>query len=337
VLGLLPPWIIGEQILQRGYHEHLVLPALLGGALFWAGLVYVLVAKRSQRLVIFAILIGLAVAGQLRQANELRNDWQAQQALYQQLLVRAPSVQANTAFVSFERLTTYTQNSSLAAALNTLYPQSQSAPQLDYWNFEAGFSATQDTLAADEPLQQDYRGMQFRGQDADSVLVYFVPEAGCVWLLSPLDIHNSYLPAEYRALAAYSNLERIGREPADPDYDASHIFGELSKDSWCSYYQQAELARQFSDWALVVDLYEAAFGAGHNPDNGLELLGLVEAYAHQGDWDQALEVSRQIADRQQLNQPMLCALWDEFEAQQSLATPAESLAAIQETANCGQD
>jgi hypothetical protein len=167
--------------------------------------------------------------------------------------------------------------------------------------------------------------------------VFFVPEAGCVWLLSPLDVHNSYLPGEHRALAAYSNLKRIEREAADPDYDASHIFGELSKDSWCSYYQQAELARQFGDWALVVDLYEAASAAGFNPDNGLELLGLVDAYAHLSDWDGAQEVSRQIAGRQQLNQPMLCAIWDEFEAQQSLATPTEALAAIREMANCGQD
>jgi hypothetical protein len=164
-----------------------------------------------------------------------------------------------------------------------------------------------------------------------------VPEAGCVWLLSPLDIHNAYLAGEHRALAAYSNLERIGREPANPDYDASHIFGELNKDSWCSYYQQAELARQFSDWALVVTLYEAASAAGHNPDNGLELLGLVDAQAHLGEWDQALKVSRQIAGRQQLNQPMLCALWDEFEAMQSLATPTGALAEIREIANCDQD
>lgn len=337
VVGLLPAWIIGEQILQRGYHEHLVLPALLGGTLFWVGLIYTLVAQRRQRLLIFAVLIGLAVASQLRQANELRNDWQAQQDFYQQLQLRAPGIEPDTVLVSFERLTTYTQNSSLSAALNTLYPQSQAAPHLDFWNFEAGLDATQEALADGIPFERDYRSLQFRGESADAVLIYFVPEVGCLWILSPLDIHNGYLPGDHRELAAYSNLSRIQREAAGSDYDASHIFGALNPDSWCSYYQQAELARQFRDWTAVVALYEQAFAAGQNPDNGLELLGLVDAYAHLGDWDQALDISRQVAGRQQLNQTMLCALWDEFAAKQTLGTPADALAEVRQLANCDQD
>ncbi len=337
LVGLLPAWIIGEQILQRGYHEHLVLPALLGGALFWVGLTYTLVSQRRQRLLVFALLIGLAVASQLRQANELRNDWQAQQDVYQQLQLRAPGIQPDTALVSFERLTTYTQNSSLAAAINTLYPQSRQATELDYWNFEAGLDATQETLAADARFEIDYRNMHFQSESADAVLVYFVPPVGCLWLLSPLDIHNDYLPGDHRDLAAYSNLSRIQRTAADPDYDASHIFGTLSPQSWCYYYQQAELARQFEDWAGVVEVYDQAFAAGLNPDNGLELLGLVDAYAHLGDWPQALELSEEIARRQQLNQPMLCALWDELAAKQSLGVPADTLVELRQLANCDRE
>jgi hypothetical protein len=82
---------------------------------------------------------------------------------------------------------------------------------------------------------------------------------------------------------------------------------------WCYYFEKAELARQFGDWETVAKLGEVALQLGEHPDP-MERFVFVEGYAHVGDWDQAVKLSRESYKvSRNFVGPPLCWLWQRIE------------------------
>lgn len=333
--GLLPIWAVGEKPLEAGYNERFALPALFGAALVWVGGVWLLVKPRRHQIIILSVLLGLAVASHLRAANQFRWDWQSQQRFYQQLAWRAPGLKAGTALIAFEPLTDFMPASSTSAAINTLYPQSQSAGQVDYWAFELTRTQNVKTLQQRETFESSYRGMHFEASDASSTLFFFNPPGGCLWVLTPLHVENEYVPFENRELLTYSNLAQITREEESDSGPDPRIFGRPDRETWCYFFQKAELARQFEDWQQVVDLMAEAQGKGLGPNYGIEWLPLVEAQARLGNWQLAEEVSRLIHGMHSQNDSLLCALWDQlFAGGNSIEVANIAWQNVREAAHC---
>jgi hypothetical protein len=310
-VGLMPTWVIGKTSLELGYGERFALPALFGAALFWAGIIWLFVENVDRRRLIFVVMLGLAVSGHLRAGNNFRLDWQQQVDFYQQLSWRAPDIEAGTAIVSFVPLSEWMPISSTSAAINSLYSQSMDEVQVDYWAFDLDRSLNVRAIEDDEVLESNYRGMQFEADNADSLIFLFQPEAGCLWLLTHLDVHNDYIPFENRSLAAQSNVQRILSESSGRA-ENQIIFGDLTADSWCFFYQRAELVRQTADWHAVIELMAEAEAKGFSANYGVERLALVEAYVRLENWDAAEEVSGEIVAKHIRNSSMLCAQWEGF-------------------------
>ena len=306
--GLLPTWVIGKTALESGYGERFALPALFGAALFWVGMIWFFVEDVVKRRIIFALLLGIAVAGHVRAGNDFRWDWQQQQSYYEQMSLRAPGLETGTAIVALNRLSEFMPTSSTSAAINTLYSQSEDRARVDYWSFDLGLTANVEAIENGDVIESNYRGMQFNAESSDSLLFTYQPEAGCLWILSPLDVDNDYLPFEYRSLASYSNLSRIVAD-RKTSHAAEHIFGEKSSEGWCNFYQKAELARQMGNWQDVIDLMSEAEEREFSANYGVERLAQVEAHARLGNWDEAVQVSKEILAKHVRNSSMLCALW----------------------------
>ena len=309
--GLLPTWVIGKTALESGYGERFALPALFGAALFWVGIIWFFIEDRLKRRIVFALMLGLAVSGHVRASNEFRWDWQQQQSYYEQVSLRAPGLEPGTAIVALNRLSEFMPTSSTSSAINTLYPQSENQVQVDYWGFDLGLTANVEAIENGDVLESNYRGMLFSAESADSLLLTYQPEAGCLWVLTPLDVNNDYLPFEYRALASSSNVSRILAEKTSSG-TPEKIFGDQSSKIWCSFYQRAELARQFGNWQDVIDLINEADENGFSANYGVERLALVEANARSGNWGEAEQVSEEILAKHVRNSSMLCALWVQF-------------------------
>jgi hypothetical protein len=56
-------------------------------------------------------------------------------------------------------------------------------------------------------------------------------------------------------------------------------FGPEPERGWCWYYQQAALARQRGEWALVASLGDGALEKGFYPSDGVEWFPFMQAYA----------------------------------------------------------
>lgn len=311
-LGLMPIWITGNVAHRDVYNDRYLLPGLMGAALLISWLLTVVVRSGKWRAVTLAVLLGLAVGSHVRNAESFREDWEAQRNLYWQLSWRAPDILPGTAIITPARVTPWTGEPLLGAALNVLYPIRSEAPVADLWNLELRYSHTLDPILRGETYGINYRGHLFQSSAPDSLLmVRMAPAGGCLWLLDTYDAYNPYLTDEERQVAAYSNHARILMQGTQPD---RNIFGQEPEHNWCYAYQKAQLANQQGEWATAVELLTAADKAGLQPALNIEWLPLVRAYAQQGDWPSALKVSQQArADGTQAD-AMLCAMWGDWQA-----------------------
>jgi hypothetical protein len=58
-----------------------------------------------------------------------------------------------------------------------------------------------------------------------------------------------------------------------------YVFGVEPPHEWCWYFEQASLARQQGEWALVADLGDRALELGFYPSDSVEWIPFVQAYA----------------------------------------------------------
>jgi tetratricopeptide (TPR) repeat protein len=67
------------------------------------------------------------------------------------------------------------------------------------------------------------------------------------------------------------------------------IFGKEPAHGWCYFYQKADLARQYKDWAVILDIEKQVADQQLKAKAGSEYLPFSEAYAATGDWEKAVK------------------------------------------------
>lgn len=331
VLGMLPVWAIGETIAQGDYNVRYILVGMLGAALVVSSILVYFVPVGAHRILIISLLAGLALGGHIQTAEAYRLDWEAQRRFYWQLFWRAPSFESNTALVSFERVSKYLGDPMTGNALNVLYPSAGAEPYVGLWNFELNRTQTVNTIMAGKPLENDYRGLRFTAEAGNALVLYYLPDNGCLWVLGPQDVQNDYLPFENRELVGYSNLDRI--RGANANTPPAYIFGAEPTATWCYYFEKADLARQQGEWQTVIQLMTKAQAQGLGPNYGIEWLPLVDAYIHTADLPAAIELSQRIHTMHSRSDRALCTLWESATSRQTLEFQ-EAYATVAEIAHC---
>lgn len=91
------------------------------------------------------------------------------------------------------------------------------------------------------------------------------------------------------------------------------------------------------DWEMVLAHHNKAFNSGLKADNGIEYIGLVDAYAYLENWELALEISRDVALSHVKNIPLLCALWEQLAVSNDLNSPTDIFSRISQFAECQKE
>jgi len=72
------------------------------------------------------------------------------------------------------------------------------------------------------------------------------------------------------------------------------VFGPEPYHGWCYYYQKADLARQQGEWEDVQRIGEQAFGQGFEPQDPIEWMPFLQAYAVAGNVERLTDVAPMI-------------------------------------------
>ncbi len=318
LLGRVPSFAAGLPLTLQSSYDRFMISMMLGGSLFVAGLVELLIKNERAKLFAFAFLIALGIGQQFFNANIFRRDWQRQQDIYQQLAWRIPALEPGTAILTDFVPIDYETDLSFTAPINWIYAPDVKPPDLPYAmiyiNKRLG-GATLSDLKPDTVIQLPYRTLTFRGNTSQSIAIY-VPQNGCLRVFDPaFNDSETYgrFPDSLSSLVPFSDPSRIITSAPEPSLPNPPFTSE-SNHTWCYFYEKAELARQSRDWNQIARLGKEAKQQGFSPQDPFEWLPFIEAYARTGDLNSAKQLTQTAWDQQPRIRAGLCQLWERVQA-----------------------
>ena len=311
-----PFWLISFAPSLNWPASRFTLPFMLGVALLLAGFIS-LIPWEKARLVLLVSLVGMAAGKQYLTSHEYLQDWQTQKSLFWQMTWRAPSIAPGTLVLMNEGALHFYADNSLSAALNWVYAPDNHSDRIPYVLFypTTRFKNALPDIAPDLPVYFDYLAGEFNGNTSQTLAFYYAPP-GCLRLLDPEVERANYLIPEgslMRYAARLTDLALI-RDEAGAVMPAA--YGPEPAHDFCYYYQKADLARQYGRWQEAVQFVETALSFEAHPYEPAEHLLFIEVYAHAGQWERALELSKRVYEVSPAGTgKMLCRLWRKIAAE----------------------
>lgn len=320
-------WVAALPFALTFPYDRFTISMMVGASLLLAGLWTLWPVASRFKFASLAILLGLCVAFHFNMANQYRAEWLRMQDFSRQLTWRIPSLAPNTGVISPQlRALNFNTDNSLTGLVNWLYtpndvPQYQQ--QLNHLFFYAELRGRTRLrgLQTGEPIYGAYDLVPYQATREQVIeLTFGYQPPACLRVIDPeIDAWNPGLSLELKPIAALSNQALI--LPETIDFAARFPFWSVApQETWCFYFEQADLARQLHDWPQVAALGQAAFAAGLAPNFAAEYTPFIEAYAHLGDGEQALQLTQRVQQADPLLRPLLCALWQRIERAGAMPT-----------------
>ncbi|MCS7247476.1 MAG: hypothetical protein NZ840_04455 [Anaerolineales bacterium] len=312
-LGGLPFLAAGLTIEISFPASRLTLPMALGTSLLLVGLVERIPIPGWGKLSLIAVICGFAVGAHFQNAVLFRRDWSYQRSFFEQLRWRAPQIQPGTLLLSNVILETHSSDNSLTAALNWLYFERFEGEKLPLMFFyvRTRQAAYFPDAAPSTVVERRYGRFLFRGSTDRALVVFYKPPA-CLRLVHPeFDRRNPTLSRDIRQVAHLSNLSLVGKHIGQGELDFPLSLRETDE-SWCYFYQKADLARQLGDWKEVISWWERSAEKNLLPRVADERIPFIQAYAFTGDWAKALELTQDATELDSDLTPLLCRVWNDL-------------------------
>ena len=314
MVGGLPVWLIGRYIIES---KNLIsasrfgIPSMLGAAFLLTLIIDYFIGDRKKKIIFLSLCIALAVNFHLNNTKEFQYSWEKQVRLAQQLLWRAPQIEPGTAILTDEEVLGVMGGYAVSFSINTTYQVKNIGTTPPYWYFPFYYTNPNvDELLKGAPLEYTKLTMRFSGNSNRMLLLSFTPELNrCLWVMQPQDTNLRLVSDDMRRLSAGSDISLIKQTESEPTLPES-IYGKLNDQTWCYYFEKADLARQYGKWDEIARLWGEARSAGEQADNGFEYIPFIEGYGHLEDWDQVKLLTRSAKKITAGLEPSLCTTLD---------------------------
>jgi hypothetical protein len=319
----LPFWLVGLPVntrLESG--SRFTIAFMFSASLLLAGLVDLIFRKRAYQAVTIAVIAGLALGQHFIDANIYRVVHRSQGYFFQQLAWRAPALQPGTLVLTNVFDEPLSGDNSMTAALNWIYDLSPPY-DLEYMLFylpnrlEIG---SLPGLVPGLPVNKPFRTTEFHGSTSQALVVYYA-QPNCLRVLDPsndlVSLKQAAIPPELIGAVPLSNLAQIQSGAPAVELPPKLFRSTPEEESWCYFYEKADLARQLGDWQEIVRLGEQAFNLEPRLEQTWEVLPFIEGYARAGQLAHARELTLETLQAGQGNSPpagkLLCAVWEQIQ------------------------
>jgi hypothetical protein len=347
VLGILPFYIASYSIhlTEPPFNARFALGMLPGAALITAAAIETLLTKQNLKIMISVIVLGLAVSWHIRYTNDYRKVWDYQAGLLQQLTWRAPGLEKGTAVFIWQPAPPKIENSfagiaiagdfPLALAINSIYDPNPvpTNSRLSYWYYPLAGDVLDVSPAA--PLHAEHDTTVFDGNTSDGLFFYYDPANNrCLHLIGAEDQYYQQYPAILRQIAIQANTDHVMPTLNQNAALRDEVLG-TNEESWCFYYQKAELARQYHHWDSIPLLWQMAADKNLNTKFGTEYMPFIDGFAQLAEWQQAQKLTISARKLSKGMDSMLCPLWNEIERSTlPSAQRAKTINDIKDLLNC---
>ena len=299
--GVLPIILVNRNIdFER--LSHYALPASLAGVVFIGAFVFSVIPVK-RRFIVLSLMIVLATLTHHGAAATSINDAQVVNDFWWQMAWRAPdiSTENNPTLLVIYPDVNYSDGNEVAwAPANIIYrPQKQTQTPLVVPI--AAVRLESDTLMKLVMGSKDYHKIDLIVKNTSTnynyknILVLTQPSAqSCLHAIDNRWTNLSTADGAYViAGASKSNIENIIPD-SDFPFPPEVLFGSEPPHKWCYFYQKADLARQIGDWDQVIAIYEEAEKKELHPNDQIELMPFLQAYAYRGDLNAVKQLSTRI-------------------------------------------
>ena len=293
--GLIPVILVNRHVILPDYSRYTLIASI--GAVMLLALLVENISKRNVQVTVIGILIAVAVLTHYGNTIRYVDETQATRNFWWQVAWRAPHIEEGVTLLAMYPNSPLSEDYFIWGPANLIYyPQQQSnnpvvvklpAAVLD------GNTVTQVTTngGVETPLR---RG-NYLERDFGNVLVMVQSSPNsCVRFINGASPElNAFDDGRVTMVAPYSKLDEVvtdGEIPTVPE----HVFGSEPERGWCFYYQQADLVRQRGDWDAVTNLLDEALNKGYYPNDPLEWIPFMQAYAVQGNVEEIREMTKLI-------------------------------------------
>lgn len=318
LVALLPFWAADLEISYRYPFDRFMLAYLMGSCLLVVAFLEFISDHPRKTFLIVAVLVTAGAAYQMATANVYKNLWTQQKAFYWQLNWRIPALQPDTALLSWDMPNgEYYSGYALSAQLNWTYADTIVDRQTPYEFIllSSGQSKEIRSLSPDSEIKSSFRTYTFSGNTSDTVYIYYDGE-NCLRVLDDsltpaLTVLPDYTSATLEA-ANRSNPARI--LASGTNHPPLQILGAEPAHNWCYYFEKADLARQFKQYAQTLSLLQEAEAKGYQPKVLSEWYPFIDAALHTGDLEQAQEFSQNaLVDQAKIYESGVCYLWSNYQ------------------------
>ena len=296
IFGVLPVVMANRYINISGF-SHYGLPASLAAAVFMAAVVG-LISIPWVRIIVLYIVIAFASLSHFGIATNAVTEETALQAFWRQVSWRVPTLRPETTLVIHYPLPGMGDGGfAMMEAANVIYfPEFIGEIPVHYP--VSGLTLNSENLPGildgTQVHQSGYRSHTYT-IDYSNMLVLSQPTLNsCVHVIyEGMPLISEYDPLEVSLVAPGSKIENViaDAEPIEPPVT---IFGRDTEGGWCNYFQAADLAAQLGDWRRVVDLGNEAETLALSPDDRVEWLPFLKAYAITGDAVTLKQLSKRV-------------------------------------------
>ena len=299
-VGGVLPVVLANRVVTFERISQYTLPASLTGVIFLSGLIYSIFPKHL-RMVLLSGLIGLAVLSQHGLAAQAVSEERTISDYWKQVTWRAPDIRPGTTLVvTYPGIDYLEGNDVVWGPANFIYyPDEQGRMPVDIplpasrleqdsilhiINGNKSFEQT-DLVIKFVHTETNYKNQLIMTQPS---------QASCVHVLDPRWPDLSIYDRPF-VHAAYQN-SKVENIVTDTDFHELPVyaFGSELPHGWCYYYQKADLARQQGDWDEVVQLGNQAQKLELHPNDQVEWILFLQAYAFLGNEKQVKGLSTRI-------------------------------------------
>ena len=322
-----PFWLINFPASLLWPASRFSLPFIFGAALFMGGLI-AYVPWEKARVVLLVTLVSFAVGKQYLTAQDYKQDWDVQRELFWQMTWRAPGLEPGTTLIMNEGALDYYADNSLSSALNWIYAPDADSDHIRYVLFYPKTrlkSFALPKLEPGHPVYFNYEAGEYHGSTSQVLALYYAPP-GCLRILDPdVDASNRLIP-ETSLMRFAAHLSVPGLVLSEPRATMPDIYGPEPEHNFCYYFEKADLARWLGDWDISLQMSEMALTFNDHPYDPAEQMVFIEGYAHAGEWEWAMELSKQAhAVSEDDAGWMLCQLWKRIEAETAESSEKEAV------------
>jgi hypothetical protein len=326
IAGLIPIAMVNREVAFPSFSRY-ALVSSVGVAIFIVALLNIIPA-RGLRYLGFALFLMVAMlthhANSVKFAQEVamaRNFWW-------EVSWRIPQLAPRTTLIGNYPIGAVEEDYFIWGPANLVYyPENQAAKGIQPAIFAAVLNKDTVTKVLAQKRQEfDNRKNIITYKNYRNILILTQPTLeSCVHVINGLQPEISELePDSIRSMGPYSELEHILVDEA-PHTPPLLVFGPEPDHGWCYYYQKASLARQRGDWSEVLRMGEEAFESDLAPEDGIEWMPFLQAYAHTGNVERLEELAPQITSSSYLAQQVCQSITSMPDASEAVHETVKSL------------